>query len=85
MNYIHKELTLTPNDCVSVTLDKQANVLLLDSSNYQNYRNRRKYTYYGGLATQTPYNLSAPRTGTWHLIIDTGGRGGSVRYSINVT
>lgn len=84
MNHIHKELNLTPHDRVSVTLNKQANVFLVDSTNYQNYRRHRKFTYYGGLAKQTPYSLSAPRQGRWHLVIDTGGVASSIRYSITV-
>jgi hypothetical protein len=38
MNYLHYDLQLGQNDVVIVTLDKQANVQLMDSSNYDNYR-----------------------------------------------
>ncbi len=38
MNYLHYELELTPGDVVEVTLDKQANVRLLDEMNFSNYK-----------------------------------------------
>lgn len=84
MKFLHYELNLTPNDCVQVTLDKQANVVLLDTPNFQNYRSGRKYNYYGGLAKGSPLNLSAPHSGKWHLVIDTGGYAGTVRASVQV-
>lgn len=84
MKFLHYEMDLTPDDCVSVSLDKQANVILLDTSNFQNYRNGRRYKYYGGLAKVSPINLSAPHSGKWHLVIDTGGYSGTVRASVNI-
>ncbi|MCK4664178.1 MAG: DUF1883 domain-containing protein [Bacteroidales bacterium] len=84
MNYLHYEFNLTPNDCVSVTLDKQANVRLLDSANYNNYKQGRKHRFYGGLAKQSPINLTPPHSGKWHLVIDTGGNRGTVKASVSV-
>ena len=84
MNFLHYEFTLTPSDCVRVTLDKQANVQLLDSTNFQYYRQRRKYKYYGGLAKKSPVDLSPPFSGKWHLVIDTGGYPGRVSASVRV-
>jgi hypothetical protein len=34
MTFLHYEFDLSPNDVVEVTLDKQANVRLLDSLNF---------------------------------------------------
>jgi hypothetical protein len=82
MNYLHYELDLTPEDVVEVTLDKQANVRLLDETNFSNYQHGIRHTYHGGLAKQSPTRLSAPRAGHWHLVIDLGGYAGSVRASV---
>lgn len=82
MKFLHYDLNLQPGDAVEVTLNKQANVRLLDSINYGRYRRGQKYTYYGGCATISPYRLSAPRPGHWHLVIDLGGYPGSVRASV---
>ena len=84
MQYGHQKMSLNAGDVVSVTLDKQANVILLDDTNYSRFRSGREYKYFGGLATQSPANIVAPSTGGWNLIVNTGGSGGSVRYSTQV-
>ena len=68
-----------------MTLDKQANVRLMDSSNYQNYRTGRKYTFYGGGVTKSPARVSPPFSGHWHLIIDTGGYAGTIKASVIIS
>lgn len=82
MNYLHYDLHLSVNDSVEVTLDKQANVRLLDDLNYSKYRRGQKHTYYGGLAKKAPVHLSPPRPGRWHLVIDLGGYAGTVNASV---
>lgn len=84
MNYLHYEFNIGPNNVTQVTLDKQANVRLLDSTNYQKYRIGQRYTYYGGLAKKSPVNLRVPYQGRWHLIIDLGGYAGTVRASVSI-
>lgn len=82
MNFLHYELDLKANDVVEVTLDKQANVRLLDSANYSQYRRGEKHQYYGGLAKTSPTKLTTPRSGHWHLVIDLGGYAGQVNASV---
>jgi len=82
MNFLHYDLDLSHGDVVEVTLDKQANVLLLDDTNFSNYKRGAHHTYYGGLAKQSPVRLAAPRAGHWNLVIDLGGYPGSVRASV---
>lgn len=87
MEYIYSGLGfLNGGDIVQVDLDTQANVLLLDNSNYYKYQSGRDFSYYGGLATRTPVNLQVPYSGRWNLVIDLAnvGGAGSVRYSIKV-
>lgn len=87
MEYIHGDLGfLNGGDIVQVDLDTQANVLLLDNSNYYKYQSGRDFSYYGGLATRTPVNIQVPYSGCWNLVIDLAnvGGAGSVRYSIKV-
>jgi Domain of unknown function (DUF1883) len=84
MDFLHYEVDLSGNDSVSVTLDKQANVRLLDSCNYQKYRNGSEHRYFGGLAKRSPIVISAPHSGHWHVVIDLGGYAGSVRASVAV-
>jgi hypothetical protein len=84
MNFLHQEFDAGPDDVIEVMLDHAANVLLLDGSNYENYRNGRPFHYYGGYAKTSPARISPPRTGHWHLVIDLGGFAGSVRASSRV-
>lgn len=82
MNYLHYSLDLQANELVEIELDKQANVRLLDEGNFSNYKNRKKYQYFGGLAKKSPARLAPPRAGRWHLVIDLGGYPGSVQASV---
>jgi hypothetical protein len=63
---------------IEVTLDKRANVLLLDAANYSHYRAGRSFQSQGGLAKISTVHIGAPHAGRWHLVIDRGDRGGAV-------
>lgn len=84
MNFIHYEFQLTSNDIVEVTLDKQANVRLMDDINFMKYKQGDRHSYFGGLAKVSPVRLTAPHTGHWHVVIDLGGYAGTVRASARV-
>ncbi|MBA7509581.1 hypothetical protein ES705_01539 [subsurface metagenome] len=61
-----------------------ANVRLMDSSNYSNFKNGRRHTFYGGHAKRSPVRIPVPRSGHWYVTIDLGGYTGTVRSSVNV-
>jgi len=61
-----------------------ANVRLMDSSNFQNYKSGRQHRYYGGLAKKSPVRLQIPHSGTWYVTVDMQGLRGSVRSSIEM-
>ncbi|AXK80085.1 DUF1883 domain-containing protein [Pseudolabrys taiwanensis] len=82
MNFLHYDLNLGSGEVVEVTLDKQANVLLLDDTNFSNYKRGLRHSYFGGLAKRSPVRLAPPRPGHWHLVIDLGGYAGSVSASV---
>jgi len=69
---------------VEVALASAANVQLLDSANFANYRAGQRFQYYGGHVTSSPYRIRVPRDGYWHLAIDLGGASGQVRASVAV-
>ena len=81
MNYLHWEFDAGPQNVIEVTLDRQANVRLLDSSNYQQYREGHSHRYLGGLAERSPIRLTPLSLGRWHVVVDLGGHVGSVRAS----
>lgn len=84
MNFLHYEVNAGPDDLIQVTLDKQANVRLLDSLNFQRYRSGRRHEYRGGLVENSPFNLVAPHHGSWHVVVDLGGYAGSVDAAVQV-
>ncbi len=84
MNYLHTEFWGGCEAVALVTLDGQANVLLLDDVNYSAYRAGRSYQYGGGWATRSPVRLSPPHHGHWHVAIDLGGYAGNVRAGVRV-
>lgn len=79
MDYLHYEFDANGGDVIEVTLDRAANVQLLDPANFENYKNGRGYRYHGGYATTSPVRLAVPRDGKWHVVIDLGGGAGRVR------
>ncbi|MBT0995486.1 DUF1883 domain-containing protein [Cellulomonas sp. DKR-3] len=71
---------------VVVTLNKRANVLLMNSPNYHTYAAGRggRFNYHGGLATKSPVRIPVPSTGHWFVAIDLGGGSGQIRHSVHV-
>lgn len=84
MNFLHTEFTGGSDHVVLVTLDGQANVMLLDDGDFSAYRAGRSFHYYGGWQTRSPVRLSPPRHAHWHVVVDRGGHGGSVRAGVRV-
>lgn len=70
---------------VVVTLNRAANVRLLNASNLSNFKNGRRHQYYGGLAKVSPLRIRVPSSGTWYLTIDRIGlKAATVRSSVHV-
>ena len=85
MQFLHSEFEGGPESLVTVELDHVANVLLMDSTNFSNYKAGRAFRYFGGSAHQSPCRLRPPHHGRWHVAVDLGGRAGSVRARIHVS
>lgn len=86
MQFIHHELGhRTAGEIVEISLSgNQANVRLMDSSNFSNYRNGRQHRCIGGRAQRSPVRLQIPSTGHWHVAVDMVGLSGSVRSGARV-
>lgn len=69
---------------VEVSLTKGANVRLMDTSNFNSYRNNRSHRYIGGLIKRSPYRMQIPRTGHWHVTVDVAGLRDGTRSSIRI-
>lgn len=85
MNFLKYDLgNLKKGQIVEVTLTNGANVRLLNSPNFNNYKNGRKHRYYGGLAKKSPVRLSVPNSGRWYVTVDMQGLQGSTNASVKV-
>ena len=85
MNYSYYDLgQRNKGEIVEVRLSAAANVRLMNSSNYSNYKNGRKHHYYGGYVKTSPYRIPIPASGHWYVTIDLGGYAGKVKHSVNV-
>jgi hypothetical protein len=85
MNYLTKDFSANAGDIVEVVLHgNAANVMLLDDNNFQNYKSRRQFAYYGGYYTASPVHITVPETKHWNLVIDLGGAAGRVEASVRL-
>ena len=84
MNHLNYEFDASEGDVAEVTLDRAANVLLMDPTNYGEYNRGRSYRYDGGYTTKSPVRLPVPRAGHWHVVVDLGGGPGQVRASVSL-
>jgi hypothetical protein len=83
MNFTHYDLgQCSRGQVVEITLTGGANVRLMDSSNFNNYKRGKRHNYHGGLAKQSPVRLQVPRSGHWHAAVDMQGLRGRTRSSI---
>lgn len=86
MKFIQHDFgNLQRGQIVEITLSgNAANVQLLDTINFNNYKNGRRYQYIGGLTKKSPIRLKIPRSGHWYVSVDMRGLKGSVRSSARV-
>jgi len=62
-------------EIVEITLTAGANVQLMNAENFSLYKGGKKCRYYGGLITRSPYRITIPDAGSWHIAIDVRGLG----------
>jgi len=85
MNYLKYDLGARKSgEIVEVTLSSGANVRLMSSSDFSNYRAGRQHRYIGGLAKHSPVRLPIPNSGHWYVAVDMQGLSGSTRASVRV-
>lgn len=84
MKYIYSQIQANSGAIVEITLDKQANVRMLDAANYQRFKGGQQYQYYGGRVLRSPLRIPVPLSGTWYVVIDLGDHGGTIRHNIRL-
>jgi len=84
VEFLHYAVELGAGDVVEISLDKRANVILLDHVNFSRYKKGEHFTYHGGHATRTRYHIPAPQAGSWHVVVDLGSQARSIQAGIHV-
>ena len=84
MNFLHWDGWVGPDDIIVVTLDRAANVQLLDNCAFTAYRSGRSYRGRGGHYRHSPVRLRPAHHGHWHVVVDLGGCGTTVRAGVRV-
>lgn len=86
MNYLEYELgRREEGEIVEIELSGDAaNVMLVDRSNRDKYRDGREFQYLGGHATKSPVRLGIPYHGDWWVIVDHGGYDANTNVSVRV-
>ena len=85
MQFIHNDLgQRKAGEIVEVTLTSGANVRLMNSSDFNNYKSGRRHRYIGGLAKKSPLRLQIPNSGHWHVAVDMQGLRGSAKASVRI-
>ena len=86
MKFVHYDLgNLDKGRIVEIVLQgNAANVQLLDSTNFNSYKNGKKYRYIGGLAKKSPIHLQTTHSAHWHIAIDLRGLQGNVKSRVRV-
>jgi uncharacterized protein DUF1883 len=72
-------------DRVKVDIDTNANVLLVNDEGLEAYRRHAPFHYIGGGFGPGAHVLGVPATGSWHIVIDLGGRSGHVTHHAAIT
>jgi len=86
MQYLERDLGhRTGGEVVEFTLSgSAANVRLLDSLNFYNYKHAQSYRFHGGLAKGSPVHVRIPSSDHWHAVVDMQGLIGRVQCSVRV-
>jgi len=85
LQFIHNDLgQRTRGEIIQVTLTSGANVRLMNTSDFNNYKNGRRHKYIGGLVKRSPYRMQIPSSGRWHVAVDTQGLRNGTKASIQI-
>jgi hypothetical protein len=86
MQYLEHDLGhLAGGTTVRVDLSgDQANVRLIDATNYARFARGDHHQFYGGLARRSPVALTTPYDAHWHVVVDRGGYAGHVGAHVTV-
>ena len=66
------QMPIGANLVVEVTINRAANVYLVNAQAYQNYLAGKEFSYRGGYTTDLTSRLTIPTSNRWYIIVDNG-------------
>jgi len=84
MKYTYKDGNFRKGDILIIAVDRSVNIYLVDSINFQHYKNGNSFECYTSKSASSPYSITVPRSGHWYIVLDLGGGSGILNYSIKV-
>lgn len=83
MQHIHAREQLESGTTVRVDCDHQCNVMVMDDTNYAQYRRGRQFRYHGGFFNRLPALIGIPHGGFWNVVLDLGSGRAQIQYNIS--
>ncbi|RLC51137.1 MAG: DUF1883 domain-containing protein [Candidatus Cloacimonadota bacterium] len=85
MSFLHSREYINEGDVVEVMCSHQCNILLLTDTNFQNYKNNRRYSYSnGGFYKMFPARMQVPNTGYWNIVLFLAGGSARIKHTIKI-
>lgn len=83
MEYLYYDLGYAKlGQSVKVEIEgTECNVILVNNTNFINYKNSRAFNYYGGHTKSFPVILSIPFYDHWYVVVDQG----NVKVNVSMT
>jgi Domain of unknown function (DUF1883). len=73
-----------PGTILEITLSAVNNVRLMNSTNFQRFKEGLDFKYLGGVAKKSPVKMVVPELAHWHLIVDMEGHHGLAESSVKM-
>ncbi len=83
MNYLHYEVRAKKYNRIKVSLSGTASVRLMDPLNYHRYKLGRSVKAKDEIQNSRA-EFEVPYDGTWHVIVDLGGKRGDVKAIVDI-
>lgn len=85
-NFVKYDLGHLPAGAgVTVTLREQANVRLLNATEFARYQRGERCRGMGGRAVRSPCKLQTSSADHWYVVLDLGGASGQINSSVSVS
>jgi len=84
MEYIHYQIRVFPHNNIVVTVDKQANIKLLNTIMYERYKSGKHVKASLEFLDSSGTSFKVPYKGEWHVIVEHGNYHGKITARVDI-